>query len=84
MPSRPAVFETLRAWLVRANVDVATMDLAPDTDIIEARILESLQVVEFILYLEQQSGRTILVEDLNPNTLRTLESIYAAFFEATA
>ena len=59
------------------------MDLAPDTDIIETRVLESLQVVEFILHLEQLSGRTILAEDLDPNTLRTLESIYESFFEVT-
>jgi acyl carrier protein len=77
---RASVFESLRAWLIRANSGVAAMNLAADTDIIESRILESLQVVEFILFLEETSGRTILSEDLNPNKLRTLESIYDSFF----
>lgn len=78
---RAAVFESLRAWLIRANSGLATMHLTPDTDIIESRILESLQVVEFILFIEEKSGRQILSEDLNPNTLRTFESIYESFFE---
>ena len=78
---RASVFESLRAWLIGANSNVATMPLAPDTDIIESRILESLQVVEFILFLEEESGRSILAEELNFNTLRTLDSIYQSFFE---
>ena len=79
--NREAVFRNLREWLCTANPKAATMCLEPDTDIIESRILESLQVVEFILYLERRTGRSILVEHLNPATLRTLNTIYANFFE---
>ncbi|MEO6260181.1 MAG: acyl carrier protein [Thermoanaerobaculia bacterium] len=78
---RTAVVDSLRAWLVRANANVRPMHLAPDTDIIESRILESLQVVEFILFLEETSGRAILAEELNFDSLRTLDSIYESFFE---
>ena len=79
---RDTVFDDLRAWLARANSDAAVSGLRSDTDIIESRILESLQVVELILYLERKSGRRILAEDLNPDTLRSLDSIYTSFFEA--
>ena len=79
---RTVVFQSLRDWLCKANPAVAVMQLDPDTDIIEARILESLQVVEFILFLEQQTGSAILAEQLNPATLRTLNSIYLAFYES--
>jgi acyl carrier protein len=81
VPDKEAVCQCLRSWLCQANPAAAAMNLDPDTDIIDSRILESLQVVEFILFLEQKSGRTILVEHLNPATLRTLNSIYATFFE---
>ena len=74
------VFDRLRAWLIRANPEVALMMLQPGTDIIESRILESLQVVDFILFIEAESGEHILSEDLNPNKLRTLDSIYESFF----
>ena len=78
---RASVFATVRAWLINANASAATLSLEPDIDIIESRILDSLQVVEFILFLEEKTGRAILAEDLNPDTLRTLASIYQCYFE---
>jgi acyl carrier protein len=77
---RAGVFAALRAWLIDANADAAGVRLEPDTDIIEARILDSLQLVEFILFLEEMSGRAILAEDLDPATLRTLSSIHECYF----
>ena len=81
MGDRAVVIERLRSWLTRANPDIAGMNIDSHTDIIESRILESLQVVEFILFLEAESGRPILSEELNPALLRTLDSIYECFFE---
>jgi len=78
---RTAVIDRLRGWLTRANPEIARMDVDSRTDIIESRILESLQVVEFILFIEAESGRPILSEALNPDDLRTLDSIYEHFFE---
>ena len=78
---REAVFAALRAWLIQANADAARLHLEPDTDIIESRILDSLQLVEFVLFLEEQSGRAILAEDLDPDSLRTLASIHECYFE---
>lgn len=78
---RASVFATVRAWLINANAEAASVHLEPDTDIIESRILDSLQIVEFVLFLEEKSGRAILAEDLDPDTLRTLASIHACYFE---
>ena len=69
------------SWLRDANPELAIVDVHDRTDIIDSRILESLQVVEFILFLESETGRTILAEDLRPDDLRTLDSIYRCFFE---
>jgi acyl carrier protein len=82
-PDRAMVIHRLRSWLTRTNPD-ASVDIDSRTDIIESRILESLEVVEFILFLEAESGRPILSEELNPNDLRTLDSIYQRFFEQPA
>ena len=81
---RVAVIDRLRSWLTRANPKMAGMDVHSQTDIIESRILESLQVVEFILFLETEIGRPILTEELNPNDFRTLDAIYDRFFEKRA
>ena len=82
LPNKEAVFHSLRAWLQKTNPAAATLSLDPDADIIESRILESLQFVEFVLFLERQTGRQILAEELNPANLRTLNSIYSNFFES--
>jgi acyl carrier protein len=79
---REAVMQSLREWLIKTNPAAADRRIEPDTDIIESRILESLQVVELILFLERQTGRAILAEDLNPATFRTLDSIYANYFDS--
>jgi acyl carrier protein len=82
MSHQEATLGKLRVWLARKNpaIDVAT--ITDDTDIIESRILESLQLVEFILFLEQESGREILREELAPERLRTLGTIYREFFSS--
>jgi acyl carrier protein len=83
-PDRDLILQSLRDWLKSANPNYATIDIDADTDIIESRILESLQMVELILFLEKKTGRAILVEELNPAKLRTLNSIYNNFFEHCA
>jgi hypothetical protein len=81
---RAHAIERMLWWLQRTNPLLAGMPIDAQTDIIDSRILESLQVVEFILFLEAESGRTILAEDLNPDDLRTLDSIYRRFFSGGA
>jgi len=54
------VIERLRSWLTRTNPGIAGMHIDGQTDIIELRILESLEIVEFILFLEAESGLQIL------------------------
>jgi acyl carrier protein len=80
LKSRAEVIERLRGWLIKRNPAAAQMAIDEHTDIIETRVLESLQLVEFILFIEQESGREILSESLDPKSLRTLGVIYGGFF----
>ena len=81
MTPRTEAIETLRQWLLDKNPALDPLTLSETTDIIETRALDSLELVEFILFLEQTSGRSILVETLEPEVLRTLSRIYQTFFE---
>ena len=81
MTPRTEAIETLRQWLLSKNPALDPRTLSETTDIIETRALDSLELVEFILFLEQTSGRSILVETLEPEVLRTLGRIYQTFFE---
>jgi len=48
---------------------------SPDTDLLEAGILDSLQFVELLVQLEQRFGLRIEIDDLDLDDLRTLARI---------
>jgi acyl carrier protein len=79
---REAVYRMLREWIHAANPAAGALDVEPETDLIRSGILESLQVVELVLFLERWTGREILTEHLNPDSFMTLYSIFLNFFEA--
>ena len=79
MRSKEEVMTKLQEWLTTRNPR-AKVGFTQQTDIIEERILESLQFVEFIMLLESLVGEPVLTEELDPNRLRTLNTIWAEFF----
>jgi hypothetical protein len=83
MRDRDEVIAALRTWLLQRRPTLAPEALTADTDIVQTRILESLQLVEFLLYVERLCGRTVLVEGLDPRELRSLSAIYARYWEAS-
>ena len=68
----------LREWILSRNPELH--DLDPETDIIESRIIDSLQFVEMLLYIEQLRGAEISEEALNIEFFRTLKQIDEYFF----
>ncbi|WP_394824903.1 hypothetical protein [Pendulispora albinea] len=81
--TRAETIELLRRW-IRAAHPTPPEEFADDVDLIESRLLSSLQLVEFLLYIEELSGRPVLSEDLRPDQMRTLARIYASFFQEAA
>ena len=58
---------------------VSTLTL--DCDLIESRILDSLGFVEFILLVEEHSGREISIDSVSKEDFRTIDSIRKRFFD---
>ncbi|MET9959972.1 phosphopantetheine-binding protein [Streptomyces sp. NPDC006326] len=67
--------ETVIEFLRKLNSDVDTIDW--DRDLIEARILDSLAFVEFLLLMEELTGEPIDLAKTDVNNLRTLNRINA-------
>ena len=59
-------------------------DLPADLDLIENRILDSLAFVEFLLILEEHSGREISIDSISREDFRTITSIRERFFDVRA
>ena len=70
------VRSALRGW-VRSASGVAVED---DTALFADGVLESVQALELILFIEELSGRVIEVERLRPGVFRDIKSIVSALF----
>jgi acyl carrier protein len=73
-------WEDLRVWVLARNPGVDGLDA--DTDIIETRIVNSLQFVELMLHVEKLCGRELGADEVNLETFRTLRSIEKSFLVA--
>lgn len=49
-------------------------------DIIDNRLIDSLQFVDFILYIEELTGTAINMETINIENFRTISEIESVFF----
>lgn len=65
--------DQIKAWLLAKKPEI--QDIDPDFDIIENRVIDSLSFTEFILFLEEVSGREVQIYTESVNAFRTLRSI---------
>ena len=57
-------------------------EIPRDLDLIENRILDSVDFVGFLVMLEQHTGEEIRMEDVTPEDFRTVTAIEKRFFGA--
>jgi len=50
-----------------------------DVDLIETRLIDSLNFLEFVILLERVSGKSVDLSSLNVDDFRTLERIETGF-----
>lgn len=73
----------LRDWIVKhSKIPVVDSRLTHDTPIIEEGYLSSLDIVEFILYIESLRGEEVDIDDLEPEVFTSTNTMYQTFFAA--
>jgi acyl carrier protein len=65
-------------WILSKHTGRDAIDI--DEDLIESRLIDSLSFVEFVFIIENSSGATIDVDNINIDDFRTLAAIEKAFF----
>ncbi|HEX8936530.1 MAG TPA: acyl carrier protein [Pseudonocardiaceae bacterium] len=65
-------------WILAKNPARSSID--PSEDLIVNRLIDSLSFVEFVFLIEQESGASIDVENIDLEQFRTLNAIERAFF----
>jgi acyl carrier protein len=75
----------LKQWIVkRSKKGIALHEIDDSTPIIESGLLSSLDVAEFVLYIESLRGGEIDVDDIEPDVFNSIESMWRTFFAASA
>lgn len=68
---------TIRSWVLTRHPEATDLDL--DTDLIENRLIDSLEFAEFLFVLEDVCGKAIDLHEVDLDTFRTLRSIESSF-----
>ena len=66
------------AWI--ASRRKFPVEIADDADLIESRLINSLDFVEFLLFLEDLSGAEISLDRIQLAHLRTVDAIMRNYF----
>ncbi len=71
----------LKDWIVeRSKIPVTTAELSDDASIIDEGYLSSLDIVEFILYIESLLGEELDLDELEPEMFTSTNTMYETFF----
>lgn len=74
----------LRAWIINKSTHAEAKSITDDTQILEKRILNSIQVMDLILAVEQLSGRPVDPDFLKPGVFSSVNQIYKTFWLGVA
>lgn len=67
----------VKQWLLSKKKHLT--DIPPDLDLIENNIVDSLSFVEYVLVIEEISGKEVVVDDAVLDKVRTLERVQLHF-----
>jgi acyl carrier protein len=73
---------SLRSWIAEHSKVPIHGELADSTPILDQGILSSLDVVEFVLFIESLRGDEVDTDALEPETFTSVDTIYEGFFGA--
>lgn len=76
-----APIDSMARWLRSKKPEITSID--PDDNLLEKGLLDSLQFVNFLFFVEQVRGAPIPPEQVVPKNFSTLRSIERAFFGAS-
>ncbi|MGW1865964.1 phosphopantetheine-binding protein [Streptomyces mauvecolor] len=67
----------IKQWILAKHENLT--DIAPDEDLIENRLVDSLSFVEFVFLIAETSGQEIDMDNLDLADVRTLAAIEKRF-----
>jgi acyl carrier protein len=74
------VRDRLRGWMASRAKKGVTADFSDQTLVLEMGILSSLDIVEFVLFIESLRGEELDPDRIEASAFASVDTIYAAFF----
>jgi acyl carrier protein len=72
----------LRNWIAEHSKLQPLDDWNDQTPILDRGLLSSLDVVEFVLFIEELRGEEIASDDIEPEVFSNVDTLWEAFFAA--
>lgn len=75
----------LRQWIVehsKSKPSAAALD--DQTPLLETGLLSSLDIVEFVLFIEELRGEEVDTDEIEPEVFSTIDALVAGFFQSAA
>ena len=73
----------LRGWIAKHTKKPLTAEFDDETPVLELGILSSLDVVEFVLYIESLRGGEVDADNIEPEAFTNVNTLYSAFFASS-
>ena len=73
------VKQDLLEWVVTKSMDRTNVPINYDTQLLEFRLIKSVDIADLILFLEHITGQPIDVNKLESGSFSTINRIYSTF-----
>ena len=75
----------LRDWIVEhAKAKPGAADLNDQTPLLETGLLSSLDIVEFVLFIEELRGEEVDTDEIEPEVFTSIDTLVEGFFANAA
>lgn len=74
----------LRSWLLTHSSTAPPEPFADDLPILEVGLLNSLDIVEFVLFIEDLRGLEVDTDAIEPEVFTSIDTLWDAFFAPLA
>jgi len=69
--------QTILAWLKKAGAKLGDAEIVADTELIDEGVLDSLEILRLVSFLEERFGIAVPVEEFVPENFRTPATVAA-------
>lgn len=81
MSQESEIKEQIKNWIVHKNSHVKPEEINEQTPLMEQKILNSLQIVELILYLGKLKGSPVDMSKSQAGSFSSIDKIYETFLK---